>query len=64
MRWDCLVLPLEDRTTHTGWFIRKHDEIPSSIRLHPVVNSVANCTACYARADQGDFNEHYVRIRR
>jgi hypothetical protein len=57
-------MPPEDPITHTGWFIRKHDEIPSSIRLRPVVKTAANCTACLARADQGDFNEHYVRIRR
>ncbi|QQX89945.1 hypothetical protein JJQ59_36015 (plasmid) [Cupriavidus necator] len=57
-------MPPEDCITRTGCFIRKHDEIPSSIWLRPVVKSAAHCTACHPRADQGDFNEHHVRIRR
>ncbi|MDF3881071.1 diheme cytochrome c [Cupriavidus basilensis] len=57
-------LPPEDRITRTGWFIRKHDEIPSSVWLRPAVKSAANCAACHTRANQGDFNEHYVRIPR
>lgn len=57
-------VPLEDRITRTGWFIRKHDEIPSSVWLRPAVKSAANCAACHTRADQGDFNERYVRIPR
>ena len=56
--------PLEDRITKSAWFIRKHDELPAAVWKRPAVKSAANCTACHTQADQGDFNEHAVRIPR
>ena len=56
--------PAEDRITRSAWFIRQHDEIAPSVWQRPAVKSSANCSACHARADQGDFNEHAVRIPR
>ncbi|HEX2531186.1 MAG TPA: diheme cytochrome c [Burkholderiaceae bacterium] len=57
-------VPPEDRITNSAWFIRKHDEVPVRVWKLPAVKSPANCIACHARADQGDFNEHQVRIPR
>ena len=56
--------PPQDRITRSAWFLRKHDEVsPATWRL-PAVKSAANCAACHTSADQGDFNEHRVRIPR
>jgi mono/diheme cytochrome c family protein len=57
-------LPPEDRITRSAWFIRKHDEVPSAVWKRPAVKSATNCAACHTQADQGDFNEHTVRIPR
>jgi mono/diheme cytochrome c family protein len=56
--------PLEDRITRSAWFIRKHDEVPAAVWKRPAVKSATNCAACHTQADQGDFNEHTVRIPR
>ncbi len=56
--------PLQDRITLSEWFIRKHREVPKATWKLPVVKSAANCTACHQQAEQGDFNEHNVRIPR
>lgn len=56
--------PPEDRITRSAWFIRKHDEVPGAVWKRPAVKSAANCAACHTQADQGDFNEHAVRIPR
>ncbi|RTL27012.1 MAG: cytochrome C [Burkholderiales bacterium] len=56
--------PTEDRITRSAWFGRQHNEIPARTWKLPAVKSAANCAACHTRADQGDFNERYVRIPR
>jgi len=56
--------PPEDRITRSAWFIRKHDEVAGAVWKRPAVKSAANCAACHTQADQGDFNEHTVRIPR
>jgi hypothetical protein len=56
--------PPEDRITRSAWFIREHDEVSAATWKLPAVNSAANCAACHTRFDQGDFNEHNVRIPR
>lgn len=56
--------PTEDRITRTRWFVREHDEVPSATWKRPAVKSASNCVACHTRSDQGDFNEHSVRIPR
>jgi hypothetical protein len=55
-------VPPQDRITRSAWFIRKHDEVGSSVWKRASIKSAANCAACHTRADQGDFNEHAVRI--
>ena len=56
--------PPEDRITKSAWFVRKHDEVPADVWKRPAVKSAANCAACHTQADQGNFNEHAVRIPR
>jgi hypothetical protein len=56
--------PPEDRITRAAWFKRKHDEVSSATWRLASVKSAANCSACHPQADQGDFNEHRIRIPR
>jgi mono/diheme cytochrome c family protein len=56
--------PAQDRITRTGWFVHEHDEISPSVWQRASIKSAANCMACHAGAEQGDFNEHRVRIPR
>jgi len=56
--------PPEDRITKSAWFVRKHDEVSAATWKRASVKSPANCNVCHAQADQGDFNEHGVRIPR
>lgn len=52
------------RITETGWWRHEHDEISPAVYKRKAVASRANCGACHARADQGDFGEHGVKIPR
>lgn len=56
--------PPQDRITQSAWFVRQHDEISASVWKRPAIKSAANCVACHAGSEQGDFNEHRVRIPR
>jgi hypothetical protein len=56
--------PPQDRITRSAWFLHEHDELPPTVWQGPSVKSAANCAACHPQADQGDFNEHRVRIPR
>ena len=56
--------PPEDRITRSRWFIAEHDEIAASTWQRASIKSASNCAACHTRADQGDFDERYVRIPR
>jgi mono/diheme cytochrome c family protein len=51
------------RISETPYFTAKHDEIPARmVKDNPKVKSFANCAACHTKAEQGDFNDHDVRI--
>jgi hypothetical protein len=54
--------PPEDRITLSRWFAHKHDEVAPDVFKRPAIKSAANCAACHEGAQQGDFNEHRVRI--
>jgi mono/diheme cytochrome c family protein len=56
--------PPEDRISRSSWFVRKHDEVPGAAWTRAAVKGRAHCSACHARADQGEFDEHDVRIPR
>ena len=51
------------RISETPYFIRKHDEIPTSmVAGNPKVKSFSQCNACHAKAEQGSYNEHNISI--
>jgi hypothetical protein len=54
----------QERITRSIWFVREHRKVPPAVWQRPAVKSAANCAACHAGADQGDFSEHRVRIPR
>lgn len=56
--------PPEQRITRSDWFVKKHDEVDAAVWKRPAVRSSANCVACHAGAEQGDFNERNIRIPR
>lgn len=57
-------VPPENRITRSAWFIRKHHEVSPATWKLPAVKSAANCSACHPKSEQGDFNEHAIRIPR
>lgn len=52
----------EDRMTTTQWFERKHRKIDKSVWARKSINGKAQCQACHAGADRGDFEDDRVRI--
>ncbi|MEX8513079.1 MAG: diheme cytochrome c [Leptothrix ochracea] len=56
--------PVEVRITQTAWFQHTHHEVPATYWKRASIKSPSNCTACHGGADQGDFDEHRVRIPR
>jgi hypothetical protein len=56
--------PPQDRITRSAWFVREHDEVPASTWQRADVRSPANCSACHRQADQGNYDEHDIRIPR
>lgn len=56
--------PPQDRITRSAWFTREHHEVPAATWRRPAVKSPANCGACHVQANQGDFDEHRIRIPR
>lgn len=56
-------MPPGDRITASYWFLRKHNKhVSASVWTRPSIGSASNCAACHAGAEQGNFNEHSVRI--
>jgi mono/diheme cytochrome c family protein len=54
--------PPEDRITRSAWFERKHRGIDPQVWKHVSVKSAANCVACHAQAERGNFDEDSVRL--
>lgn len=57
-------MPAQDRITRAAWFVREHREVGAATWKRPAIQSPSNCAACHPRADQGDFDEHGIRIPR
>jgi hypothetical protein len=56
-------MPPQDRITQSAWFSRKHDgHVNAAVWKRPSIGSRSNCVACHNAAEQGNFNEHSVRI--
>jgi hypothetical protein len=54
--------PPQDRITRSAWFVHEHDEVSPSTWKRASIKSASNCIACHTQADQGNFNERYIRI--
>ena len=54
--------PTRLRITDTPWFRREHREIALSVWTGPAVRSPANCAACHAGAERGDYDDDGVRM--
>ncbi|VAW70305.1 diheme cytochrome c [hydrothermal vent metagenome] len=51
------------RISDVRYFKHEHNEIPNRmVSGNPQVKSFSQCDACHAKAEQGEFNEHNVRI--
>ena len=56
--------PPQDRITRSAWFARKHREVAPAAWQRASIRTASNCAACHTRTDQGNFDEHAVRIPR
>lgn len=56
--------PLDNRITKSVWFEKKHRKIDPKQFLSPTVKSRSNCNACHQKAEQGNFDDDEVRIRK
>jgi len=54
--------PPEDRITRSTWFRHEHAEVPAVVWKRPMIKSASNCAACHTRAEQGNFDEHFIRL--
>ena len=54
--------PPQDRLTRSAWFERKHRKIEPAAWKLASVKSAANCAACHTGADQGQFDDHDLRM--
>ena len=52
------------RITENAYFVREHREVPPDVWKLPKVGSPANCNACHADAERGEFSERNLRIPR
>jgi hypothetical protein len=61
-RWTAATAPL--RITESVWFKTKHNskEVDPTVWKRASIKSPANCTACHASADKGDFDENSIKI--
>jgi hypothetical protein len=50
------------RISQTAWFTREHRRVPAATWGAAPVKSPANCQACHAGADRGNYDEHAVRV--
>lgn len=50
------------RVTESSWFARKHRKVSDAVWKRPTIKSAANCVACHAGAERGDYEDDNVRI--
>ena len=50
------------RITETSRFKSQHREVAARHWKNPKVKSPSNCGACHTKAEEGDFNERYVKM--
>ena len=54
--------PQDDRITKAAWFVREHRKIEAEVWLRASIKSAASCVACHTTAEQGNYNDDFVRI--
>ena len=54
--------PPNDRVTEAAWFIKKHRKIPEATWKRASIKSKANCMACHTTADQGQYDDDFVKV--
>lgn len=54
--------PPQDRITRSAWFERKHRKIDPAVWQLASVKSAAQCAACHAGADQGQFDDDKLKF--
>ncbi len=54
--------PPQDRITRSAWFERKHRKIDATTWQLASVKSPANCGACHAGADRGQFDDDNLTL--
>lgn len=61
-RWTANTSPL--RITESAWFKAKHNEreVSPAVWKRASIKSPANCSACHAGAEKGNFDEHSIKI--
>lgn len=52
------------RITETKYFIDKHDEITPDVYKRKSIGSAANCEKCHTTADQGNYDDDFVKVPR
>jgi len=52
------------RITRTNWWLKTHDRIDWAVFERANVKSAANCRACHARAERGDFRSQDAKLPR
>ena len=52
------------RISETAWFKHEHDEVGAAVWRSPKVKTPSNCAACHRGAEQGNFDEHDIRLPR
>jgi len=50
------------RITETPYIREKHHELDEDIFKRPSIGSFSNCNACHTRAEQGNYDDDYVKI--
>jgi len=50
------------RISETRYFKKEHRKIPKDLITQKEVKSIANCSACHTKAQEGDYSERMIRI--
>jgi len=50
------------RITETPYIKEKHHDLNASIFSRQAIGSFSNCVACHTRAEQGNYDDDYVKI--
>jgi hypothetical protein len=50
------------RITDIYYIRKKHHELDPAVFKRESIGSLANCTACHIKADQGSYDDDYVKI--